>query len=367
MRALPLIYSVIVMENTEKLAYFLDDEAVRTIFPDWPVDIAVVLCLDEEGGCETVLHHRDEGRTVLRRVAKVLGRPAGGFCVTPEVDGYPTRRVLFSEEQKLLALLAAAEDMPDVAADYDRAYCRARELGLDMHAPAPRQASPAAGRPERRQRFTLRDVLRRQRPAEPALPPGYSRSSGRSGAECQFLAAEISVREQRVRLVIAPEKVTVRSKPVAVEEIGFRDDFARFVLPRAVLKGWQRGEASVLEIGLEHFPAELAALLAAFTREAEVTVTRQGVFVMPGGPSGPVPAAPPPPKRVVTPARLAVAALAATGILTGTVVNALRPVEPAPRATVAAPAAATLPVPEAPAALGLIAALAREEARGAGE
>jgi hypothetical protein len=213
----------------------------------------------------------------------------------------------------------------------------------------------------------LREVLRRQRPAEPALPPGYCRSSGRSGAECQFLAAEISVREQRVRLVIAPEKVTVRSKPVAVEEIGFRDDFARFVLPRAVLKGWQRGEASVLEIGLEHFPAELAALLAAFTREAEVTVTRQGVFVMPGGPSGPVPAAPPPPKRVVTPARMAVAALAATGILTGTVVNALRPVEPAPRATVAAPAAVTLPVPEAPAALGLIAALAREEARGAGE
>jgi hypothetical protein len=178
-----LISSVIVMENTEKLAYFLDDEAVRTIFPDWPADIAVVLCLDDAGGCETVLHHRDEGRAVLRRVAKVLGRPAGEFCVAPEIDGYPTRRVLFSEEQKLLALLAAAEDMPEVAADYDRAYCRARELGLDMHAPAPpprRAAIPSAPRAAARTGRNRRETLSRP-PRRACCAPSPCRARSPAG------------------------------------------------------------------------------------------------------------------------------------------------------------------------------------------
>ena len=94
------------MNQTDKLAYFLDADQLAGVFAEWPDDMNVVLCLEDSGDCEIVVYHQDEGHSVLSKVAGILERSVGEFTVVPEMRGYPTRKVFFSEEQKLLTLVA---------------------------------------------------------------------------------------------------------------------------------------------------------------------------------------------------------------------------------------------------------------------
>ena len=63
------------MTRPDKLAYLLEAEHLAGIFAEWPDEMNVALCLDDRGGCEIMVYHKDEGRTVLRKVASVLDRP----------------------------------------------------------------------------------------------------------------------------------------------------------------------------------------------------------------------------------------------------------------------------------------------------
>lgn len=102
----------------EKLAYFFDASDLGSVFEEWPAEIGLVLCLDDAGTCEMLLHHREEGRAVLRKAGALLERGPGEFAVVPAVEGYPTRRVMFSDELKLLALVEDEDDLAEMAADY---------------------------------------------------------------------------------------------------------------------------------------------------------------------------------------------------------------------------------------------------------
>ncbi|KKL79388.1 hypothetical protein LCGC14_2015310, partial [marine sediment metagenome] len=119
------------MNSADCLAYFLDDDDLRDVLPDWPSEIDLAVCLDEGGACELVVYHRDESARILIRVAEVLGREMGSFSVVPEVTGHPTRRVLFSEEQQFLAMVASADRLIETATDYLINYRFAIEEGLD--------------------------------------------------------------------------------------------------------------------------------------------------------------------------------------------------------------------------------------------
>lgn len=346
------------MTNTEKLAYFLESDALAGLFEDWPAEMNLALCLDEAGGCEMLVYHRDEGRGVLRKVSSVLGRPLGKFRVVPAMDGYPTRKVLFSEEQKLLTVVAETRNLPEIANDYAINYHFAMEQGLDpmtMRAPASSRASksakepdparaasakpaqPQAERPKRR--LSLGEAIAKpatkppqKRPGAapgnvPGLPPGYTLAASGGKDECQFAEAQMFGRGDHVRLVLAPDEVTIQTRPVRIAEIGFRDDFARFVLPRGALSSWRRGEPAILDMAVEHFPSALARRFLDRPRRADVTVTSRGIFVVPGEE---IEGWAPPErrssvlKRVFTPMRVAVIALVGVGALTGSVVSVLQ-------------------------------------------
>lgn len=349
------------MMSAEKLAYFFDHADLGSVFADWPVEIGLVLCMDDEGSCEMLLHHRDEEREVLGRVAALLERPVGQFAVVPPVEGHPTRRILFSEAQKLMAMVAAETELPEMAVDYLTNHQFESERRARRKKPAAKAAKTQGWRP----RFNVTDVRSKPDPAREskeaaverikgaraqAVPPsnpaphqspfpnGYLSAQEVRSEECRFANGVISLGRRGVRLVIAPERLTVHTPSTRVEEVGFRDDFSRFVVPREVAKGWQVEDPLVIDIPVEMFPAGMQRHFALAPRHAAVTVTRHGVFVAPGDEvraESPAPdrtyeraadsVAQPQelPRRILTPFRLALAALTGVGLMTGSVMRAV--------------------------------------------
>jgi len=326
------------MKSAEKLAYFFDASDLRSVFADWPSEIGLVLCMDDEGGCEMLLHHADEGREVIRRIAAVLGRPVGQFAVVPEVEGLPTRRVMFSDEQKLLKLVAAEKDLPELAGDHLLNF--RYEVERRARKTAERVRDAGAGDAARwRPRFHLFDVRPKARRAPPAMAGGYVRANEVRDKECRFAEGVLSHGRRGVRLVIAPEQVTARTHAVRLTELAFRDDFSRFVIPREAVGPWPEGEALVLDMADDLFPAALLHRLTDRPRRAEVTVTGHGVFVAPlavieedaltDDAAAPVPVKRPRRWRM-TPLRAAMVVMTAAGLMTGSVMRAVDVTELSP-------------------------------------
>ena len=119
------------MNNDDVFAYVFEEDLIRSALPDWPQGMIAVLCLRADGDCKTVVGHIEEGHRVLRRVAQAMDMPERSFAVTPEVDGWPTRRVRFSEEQDMLKLIAGADQLSELAADYAINYRFAKDEGLN--------------------------------------------------------------------------------------------------------------------------------------------------------------------------------------------------------------------------------------------
>jgi hypothetical protein len=361
---------------TEKLAYFLESDVLGGLFEDWPAEVNLALCLDEAGGCEMLVYHKDEGRSVLRKVSSVLGRPLGQFKVVPPIEGYPTRKVMFTEEQKLLTVVAETHGLPEIASDYAINYHFAVEQGLDPMTMQPQSASPRkdespksaartkveprteprAEQPEARRAETAAPKSEKpkrrlslgaaasaaRKPVEkpapkrpvppqpgnvPGLPPGYTLASSGGKDECLFAEAQMFGRGDHIRLVLCPDAVSIQTRPVRIAEIGFRDDFARFVVPRGALSGWRQGDPAILDMAVEHFPSALARRFLDRPLRADVTITSRGIFVAPGEE---IEGWAPPEKkssvfrRVFTPMRVAMIALVGVGALTGSVVSVLQ-------------------------------------------
>ncbi len=330
--------------NAEKLAYFFEAGELRTVFADWPEDAGLALCLDEEGGCEMLLHHVDEGRAVLRKVAAVLNSAKGDFAVVPPVEGYPTRRVLFSDEQKLLKIVAGEDDLAEMAEDYLINY-RFEQERKARPAPAPKpdpvadKVSAALRQPEPfrwRPRLHLAELApkapMRRKPKRAEMPEGYASAEVVSDSDCQFVDAQISLGHRGVRVTLSPEQVTIQTRAILIEQVGFRDDFSRFVLPRKAVQGWVPGVPLVIDIPEGRFPSGLRQRFAAAPREAEVTVTDHGVFVAPGAALKPPEpeaqplaevVAKPRSRRIFSPVRVALAVLTGAGLMTGTMMRAV--------------------------------------------
>ncbi|WP_212522746.1 hypothetical protein [Actibacterium sp. MT2.3-13A] len=332
------------MQKPGALAYFIDESDLAELLPDWPEDMKLVLCLDEHGGCDMLVHHRDEEDRVLARVAALLRRPAGGFSVVPERPGHPTLRILFSERQQLLTLVSGAERLLETASDYAINYRFALEEGLDPQV----MTDAAVGRrvPERQDPstpapwFSFAQPERRatEPPSEPPresvpdLPPGYAPASVLARRGSHLLPARLEGAGGRIRLVLEPGKGPQNAQPLPVAQIGLRDDFQRFVLPRRSLDGWTPGAGALLDIPASQFPEALATRFCRQPHAAEAVVTPAGVFVTPGAALPPGEAPPQRrPRRLITPFRLALAGLAAVGLVSGTVVSAWQDTTPPPR------------------------------------
>ncbi len=319
--------------------YIFEAEAVAAAMSDWPEQMQVAVCLTPDGGCELVVHHADELGRILQRIAAMQGEE--GMAVAPDVAGYATRKVLFSEEQQLLSLVADSPDLAELACDYAINYRFARDQGLDPD-PTLNMAGPEIGpevAPE-----TGPEIAQEVAPAmEPAtgaaaltersrmflthlsLPSGYAAHSVAQKPECFFLTGRLERVGDDMRLHIAPEATQDGAPPVRATRIGFRDDYARFVLPRSDLDGWTVGQAVRLDMRLDLFPDAVIARYLQVSDACQVTITARGVFVSPASLCNLAPLQAPvaasavakPKRRLLRTVHMAVGGLVAIMVVTG--------------------------------------------------
>jgi hypothetical protein len=120
----------------EALVYTPDFETLRGICPDWPEEVFAILCLHQSGRCDLHLRHVEED--AAEALSMAVTATDEGSCrvyVVPASDGYPTRRLSFSEEQAICGLLDGVDQLPDLALEYALSYryrkeaAETRELG----------------------------------------------------------------------------------------------------------------------------------------------------------------------------------------------------------------------------------------------
>ncbi|MGX9854996.1 hypothetical protein ACR03S_06085 [Limimaricola variabilis] len=283
------------MSSVETLAYFLEEDALRGVMRDWPAGMQLMVRLDGSGRCELVVHHRDEAARVLETLREGLGEAVDTLAVVPEVEGYATRRVRFSEEQQLLALAASADGLSESAQDYAINYRFAREEGLDPETVIGRDARRFADEIESDlPQVSERRVARRNAaPAEPRLfPEGFEAADDPARRECALVTAHLHGQGARVRLTLEPEALApgAAELPVTVENVGHSEDFGCFVLPRGALAGWEPGLPLVIDMPQAQFPEAWAARFRRQTHHAQVSITARGVFVRPQLPAPEAPA-----------------------------------------------------------------------------
>lgn len=142
------------MAGGNTLVYFLEEDVVAALLPGWPAEMQVAVCLSSEGECDLAIHHRSEEARIPARVAALVGRCRQDLCVVPQIDGYETRKVLFSQEQQLLSLVADSPHLTEMACDYAINFRFAREQGIDV--------APSEG---------AREGLKTKVPADQHVPP----------------------------------------------------------------------------------------------------------------------------------------------------------------------------------------------------
>lgn len=109
----------------------IDAEDVKFVFPSWPDHICLAACLSSAGTCSLIVFRRDERNRIPARLVKLLGLNLGDVCFVPQVNGYQTRQFLYSDERRLMALVASDAFILEEAIDYAVNYNYALEEGLD--------------------------------------------------------------------------------------------------------------------------------------------------------------------------------------------------------------------------------------------
>ena len=159
----------------------------------------------------------------------------------------------------------------------------------------------------------------------PGMPEGFALANEPGRRDCHFGTGYIGGDAKHVRVVLAPEKVSIHTTPTRVSEIGFSADFWRFFLPRSALHGWRPGRPAVIDIPVESFPEGLRGIFSARRYHVDATITSEGVFRAPRPPL-PLETPAPKPKRRGRPAlQAAIVAVVVMGAAAGTMAVAHGP------------------------------------------
>jgi hypothetical protein len=109
----------------------IDADDVKFAFSGWPDHICLAACLSSFGTCSMIVFRRDERHLMPDRLVKLLKLRRENTCFVPEVDGFKTKQFLYSDERRLMALVASDPVVLEEAVDYAVNYNYALEEGLD--------------------------------------------------------------------------------------------------------------------------------------------------------------------------------------------------------------------------------------------
>lgn len=118
-------------DKESALAVLMEPVEVRHVFPHWPDGMNLAICLLDSGECRMFIYRCEEADSFPTRMRRYLKLPVEDICIFPARAGYPSRKLLYSDEQRLLALVADAPELVEEAIDYSSNYLFALEEGLD--------------------------------------------------------------------------------------------------------------------------------------------------------------------------------------------------------------------------------------------
>lgn len=289
-------------QESEIVAFLLGEEELGQIISGWPDALRLAVCLDPDGGCLMLVHHRDEDDRILARVSEAIQEPVGSFCVVPERPGCPTRRMLFSEEQRLLALVSDMDGLLETAHDYAINYAFAAEEGLDPELLTTGAASQSVqGRPQRPDvRTAVEEPPRPATPERPVTapeanislpaaidleaPPAEIQQSGASRLPEGFRSLDSDELHHGLfatgllslgrsgRVILTVGRPSEDEAPAEVHQIYFRDDLLSFALPLSDFEGLENiPQRIAFDPGL--FPSGLIGALEQASQGVRVTAS----------------------------------------------------------------------------------------------
>ena len=121
------------VKSSQALAYLVDPADLARLFPDWPEEMGLALYLDAGGRCAAVPFCLEDRDRLGPRLTRIFAHPASEIDVFPKLDGHPKLALLYSDEQKLLAMLAEvdADKLLTTVRDVALNHRFALEEGLD--------------------------------------------------------------------------------------------------------------------------------------------------------------------------------------------------------------------------------------------
>lgn len=113
------------------LIVLVEPSEVRQVFPAWPREMQVAVCMHDSGSCELAVFRQEESGAVALRLIRQMGLPRDMVSVFPAVEGFETHALRFADQRRLLKLVGETPELVGEAEDYSANYEFALEEGLD--------------------------------------------------------------------------------------------------------------------------------------------------------------------------------------------------------------------------------------------
>ncbi|TDE38869.1 hypothetical protein [Antarcticimicrobium sediminis] len=228
------------MAGKEKvMAVLMGPFEVRQTFRDWPADMCLAVCLMDNGDCQLVVFQQEEADLLPRRLRDHLGLRSDALCFFPRVPGYPTRTLLYSDERRLMSLVAEAPEIVEEASDYSVNYAYAQEEGLDPAVFLGIEADLARGAPD-----AGGDVEHETRNVIDPEGPSAADFVSRRGKSAAAASETASNRAGRVRKALLPgfmqrtEQVQPGARFRSARELAMNEDLPVLCDIRPEQNGW---------------------------------------------------------------------------------------------------------------------------------
>jgi hypothetical protein len=107
-------------------------EDMQHVVAGWPDRVSLAVVLKRDGDCGFTVFHESETAEAPHRILSqhLLTKDRAAFV--PKVPGYATKPFRYSDDRRLMALLATEDSLPELAHDYLLNFSYALEEGLDV-------------------------------------------------------------------------------------------------------------------------------------------------------------------------------------------------------------------------------------------
>lgn len=293
----------------EALIVLVEPNEVRQVFPAWPLEMQVAVCLRIEGSCDLAVFRREELGRIVLRLTRRMGLKPEQVGVCPRTEGFAAHRLRFADQRRLLKLVGDTPTLLSEAVDYSANYTFAVEegiapeqlLGLE-HIEEIAEEPPADPEPVERVETAARQPVAVQVrevasfPKVPASLPSFLKPKARSGPGPGFKSARQILREEtggavyRIRVdkngwsVLSRTDKGGRGEAVSITDkdaIHLRHDDGVVAIAMDPSRSALRGMPSQVRVCTTSLPKSLRAALGKSASRVEVKQEDGFLFLYP--------------------------------------------------------------------------------------